>query len=143
MKKLVFDNTVSVDELLEAFRAALIHSIESQPRGIQAKIAAFAGISTGQVTNIVKGVRPGTEGRRRLIALSLGYEYEDFLALGQGLIKKSKKAKSASVAKGAKAKSKAAPTLSAEDAILLENVRNLLLKKGKKARELKEFLAAL
>jgi transcriptional regulator with XRE-family HTH domain len=136
MKKIIFDRTVSVDELLNAFRAALIHSIAGKPRGIQAGIAKFAGISTGQVTNIVKGLRPGNEARRRLIALALGYEYEDFLALGQSLIKKSKRGKP----KADKSASRPAPTLKSEDIQILEDIRNILLKKGRKAKELKVFL---
>ena len=142
MKKLVFDNTVSVDELQDTFRAALVHCIAVKPRGIQANIAKFAGISTGQVTNIVKGIRPGTEARRRLIALSLGYEYEDFLALGQNLLKKSK-AKANSKVKGKQTNIRPAPTLSNEEALMVENVKNILLKKGPKAKALKAFLSAL
>jgi transcriptional regulator with XRE-family HTH domain len=142
MKKLVFDNTISVDELQDAFRAALVHCIAGKPRGVQANIAKFAGISTGQVTNIVKGIRPGTESRRRLIALSLGYEYEDFLALGQSLLKKSK-VKANSKTKSKQTKAKPAPTLSNEEALIVENVKNLLLKKGPKAKALKAFLSAL
>jgi transcriptional regulator with XRE-family HTH domain len=139
MKKIIFDRTVSVDELPEAFRVALIHSIAGKPRGIQASIAKFAGISTGQVTNIVKGLRPGNEARRRLIALSLDYEYEDFLALGQSLIKKSRRGK----AKAEKSGLKPVPTLSGEDIMILEEVRGLLLKKGRKSKELKAFLQDL
>jgi transcriptional regulator with XRE-family HTH domain len=139
MKKIISDYPVSVDDLLNAFRAALIHCLASKPRGIQANLAKFAGISTGQVTNIVKGLRPGTEARRRLIARYLGYEYENFLALGQSLIKKGKRTK----LRSNKSEEKPLPTLSAEDGQWLEKARSILLKKGRKAKELRAFLQEL
>lgn len=136
MKKLLLDKEFEGVSLLDAFRAALAHSLAGKPRGAQARIAQFAGISTGQLTNIIKGLRPGNEAKRRQIALALGYEYEDFLALGQSLHSKN--------SKGSKKKPIATKpqTLSSEDAMLMEKVHQILLKRGPKAKALRAFVAA-
>lgn len=141
MKKLLVDNDFDRDVLLEAFRAALIHSLANKPRGSQARIAETSGISTGQLTNIIKGIRPGSEVKRRQIALSLGYDYEDFLSMGKRLMQKSAKGKKAGG--GKKVAATPMPTLTAEDALLLEKAHKLLLKKGAKAKALREFLSGI
>ncbi len=138
MRKAALSKEVDRDGLRDAFRTALIHALAGKPRGVQARIAQFAGVSTGQLTNIIKGIRPGNEAIRRQMALFLGYEYEDFLSLGHSLVaKQSKKAKSGKTATGA-----ATPTLSSEDAQVLEKVHAILLKKGPKAKALKAFISA-
>lgn len=65
-----------------AFKAEVAHS----PRGTQAKLARAANIAPGQVTDILKGRKFGTEETKRALATALGWEYEEFLKYGQCLI---------------------------------------------------------
>ena len=71
----------------EHFWAALKYCIDELPRGTKAKLARTVNIAPPYLGDILKKRSKGSEATRRKIALALGYEYEDFLALGEKLLR--------------------------------------------------------
>lgn len=75
-----------MSKLSTYFVAAFKAEVARGPRGTQAKLARDANIAPGQVTDILKGRKFGTEETKRALAFALGWEYEEFLKYGQSLI---------------------------------------------------------
>lgn len=75
-----------MSKLSTFFAAAFKAEVANSPRGTQAKLARSANIAPGQVTDILKGRKFGTEETKRALAAALGWNYEEFLKYGQCLI---------------------------------------------------------
>jgi transcriptional regulator with XRE-family HTH domain len=70
----------------ELFLAALRFSMRNAKHGDKTGIAYAAGLNISTFLNIESGRRGASEDKRRAIAKSLGYEYENFLLLGEKLL---------------------------------------------------------
>jgi len=68
------------------FRAALIHLLEKEGRGAQARLAESQGIDRGYLSAIVRGKKPGSEHIRNKIASHFGMVYEEMLVLGRRIM---------------------------------------------------------
>ena len=68
------------------FRAALIHLLEQEGRGAQARLAENQGIDRGYLSAIVRGKKPGSEQIRNKIASHFGMVYEEMLVLGRRIM---------------------------------------------------------
>ncbi len=72
---------------LECFRSALKAEAndkkQKEGRGYQSRIAKDAKVSKTYLSDIARGEKPGSEEVRHRIALTLGYEYEEFIELGK------------------------------------------------------------
>ena len=67
------------------FNAALVYCLEKSPWGAAKDAAKAVGIRASYVSQIKRGQRVGNETIRRGLAEFFGYEYQEFLRLGQGL----------------------------------------------------------
>ncbi len=68
------------------FRTALIHLLEKEGRGAQARLAESQGIDRGYLSAIVRGKKPGSEQIRNKIASHFGMLYEEMLVLGRRIM---------------------------------------------------------
>jgi transcriptional regulator with XRE-family HTH domain len=68
----------------EYFKVALKHSLNK--RGAQLRLSSKSGISHSQLSEIMKGVKSGSEETRRRIAEAVGYSYEEFLERGRAIV---------------------------------------------------------
>jgi len=75
-----------MSKLSTYFVTAFKTEVARGPRGTQAKLARMANVAAGQITDILKGRKFGTEETKRALASALGWEYEDFLKYGQSLV---------------------------------------------------------
>jgi Predicted transcriptional regulator len=75
-----------MSKLSTYFVAAFKAEVVRGPRGTQARLARAANIAPGQVTDILKGRKFGTEETKRALASALGWDYEEFLKYGRCLL---------------------------------------------------------
>ena len=69
------------------FVAALQRCIESGERGIKGECAKATGISAGYFSELFHGKKEGKEEIRRAIAAFFDFQYEEFLSLGQKILR--------------------------------------------------------
>ncbi|MDL2259288.1 S24/S26 family peptidase [Deltaproteobacteria bacterium OttesenSCG-928-K17] len=77
---------MDIKRLTQFFAAALQAEMARQPRGARKKIAEAAEVSASLITDITNGRKYGSEESRRMLARSLGWEYEEFLRYGECLL---------------------------------------------------------
>ena len=82
-----FQGLITMKQLSEYFAEALKAEIARHPRGFRNRLAESTGVQASQITDIISGRAYGSEERRRLLANTLGWEYEEFLRYGECLSK--------------------------------------------------------
>lgn len=74
------------DPIYKRFLTALSHEVKQNWHRQQSTLAMEAGISSGSLTDILKGSSKATYETRASLAKACGFEYENFLDYGKTLI---------------------------------------------------------
>jgi len=71
-------------DTVKIFRELLTLVIKSKPPGYQGELAKRCGIDPSHLSDFLHGRKPLSESKRIAVVLELGFEYDEFLALGKG-----------------------------------------------------------